>query len=676
MLYRKWTAGRFSPRRVNRLSRELNTGSLAAKVMLARQADTGEKAVKKYLSDAALSNPFELKDMEKAVQRIWQAINGGEKIVVYGDYDVDGVCATATLFSYLENVGAQVFYKLPNREKEGYGLNSRVLQKLKDKGVSLVITVDNGISAIEQIDFARSIGLDVVVTDHHLPKDSLPAACAVVDPQRADDASGCKTLAGVGVAFKLVCALEQAPCEEMLDYYADYVCVGTIADLMLLEGENRTLVKAGLELLNSEPRCGLEALIQVSGLEGRQITSENIAYSIAPRINAAGRMGDAANRLELLMCDDRRQAWELADFLEQENRKRQRTQNKIADEITREISSNKDFARDRVIVVWGEDYHPGVIGIVASRLVETYGKPSIVFTRDGDEYKGSGRSVPAFNLHRALSRTRQYLTHFGGHEMAAGLAATKENLENFRKRINRLAMENEDLARPDALTADCVVNFDEISVRAISQVDVMAPFGNGNPDPVYVSENLLITGVFPVSDGKHTRIKMKQGTNVLSGIMFGTSPARLAYGPGDYIDACYTLSVYRTRDSEMVSMKIKEVRPAGLADNVIDRYDTYRMFINGFALSADKKRQLLPTRRETAVIYRKIRADKVNCADLRPLFAEFAHIPSGRIQIIIDVLLDLGLIQTAESASAQYFLAPAVTRKKGLMSSKILIALQ
>ena len=258
MLYRKWKEKEFSPSAVDKLCGELEVDSLLAKVLLARDVSTRQQATTKYLDAVPLSDPFLMKDMDKAVERIHRAIENEEKIVIYGDYDVDGVCATATLFSYLESVGANVYYKLPSRENEGYGLNSAVLKKFRDKGVDLVITVDNGISAIDEVAYANSIGLDIVITDHHLPKDKIPSALAVVDPLQPDDESPCKILAGVGVAFKLVCALEGASCEEMLDFYADFVCVGTVADLMLLEGENRTIVKAGLEILNSEPRCGFE----------------------------------------------------------------------------------------------------------------------------------------------------------------------------------------------------------------------------------------------------------------------------------------------------------------------------------------------------------------------------------------------------------------------------------
>lgn len=675
MFYRKWKTNKFSQERINSLSDELGINSLLAKTLLARDIHDKKQAQEKYLAACPLSDPFLMKDMDKAVARINTAIENEEKIVIYGDYDVDGVCATATLFSYLESVGANVFYKLPNRETEGYGLNKNVLKKLKDKGVDLVVTVDNGIAAIDEVDFANEIGLDVVITDHHLPKDKVPNALAVVDALQTDDNSPCKILAGVGVAFKLVCALEGADCEEMLDFYGDLVCVGTVADLMLLEGENRTIVKAGLELINNRPRCGIESLLKISGLSGKEITSENIAYTIAPRINAAGRMSDATGALELLLCEDEEDADNLSSFLEAENRKRQETQNKIAEDITAEIQSNQNFAKDRVIVVWGDNFHPGVVGIVASRLVDTYGRPAIVFTKDGDEYKGSGRSVPAFNLHAALESTSQLLIRYGGHELAAGLAVRKENLENFRRAINEFALKDENMSKTADLNIDCCVALNEINVQSVKQIDFLAPFGNGNQTPLFMSENVQITAVIPVSGGKHVRIKVSQGANGCRGIMFNTSPAEFAYKPGQYVDICFSLSIFSGDNGDMVSMKIKEVRPVGLKDSVVDDYDVYRLFKNDFPLSQDKKRLICPQRNDVALIYRKILAEKINCDDLRPLFAVTPSLSSGKIRIILDVLIDLGLIETVRTDYINYFAAVPVKEKKDLMSSAILKSL-
>ncbi len=676
MLYRKWKVKDTPAPQVENLASQLNVNSLVAKVLLARDISTKAEATTKYLDLAPLSDPFLMKDMDKAVKRIHTAIENEEKIVVYGDYDVDGVCATATLFSYLESVGANVFYKLPNRESEGYGLNSRVLSGLKEKGVGLVITVDNGISAIEQVDFANSIGLDIVITDHHLPKSQIPNALAVVDPLQPDDSSPCKILAGVGVAFKLVCALEGASCEEMLDFYADFVCAGTVADLMLLEGENRTMVKAGLEIMNTSPRCGFESLFKISGVMGKEITSENIAYTIAPRINAAGRMSDATNALELLLSENEEDRDNLAAFLENENKKRQDTQNKMAEDITNEILSNSDIMKDRVIVVWGDEYHPGVVGIVASRLVERYARPAIVFTKDGEEYKGSGRSVAAFSLHNALENTKEHLIRFGGHELAAGLAVEKENLEVFRRAINEFALKDENMSKTADLEADCLVTLSEINTTSVSQIEFLAPFGNGNPSPLFMAKNLQIIAVFPVSDGKHVRIKMKQGNNINQGIMFNISPAEFPYKPGDYIDACFSLSIFQSESGDMVSMRIKEVRPVGMTDKMIEDYDTYRLFINDFPLSREKKQLLRPDRGDVALIYRKIVAEKVNCDDLRPLFTAFPTLSGGKIQVIIDVLQDLGLIEIIRTDFINYFAPVAVSEKRDLMSSKILADLQ
>ena len=676
MLYRKWKIKQSSRTGVRSLQNRLGIPKLAAQVLCSKGITEPEKAKKVFLEDTPLSDPYLMLDMDKAVERITRAIENEEKIVVYGDYDVDGVCSAAVLFSHLENLGANVFYKLPNRETEGYGMNKAVIKRLADLGVGLIITVDNGIAALEEVDLANELGIDVVVTDHHLPKETLPKAYAVVDPLRPGDESPCKILAGVGVAFKLVCALDGGSCEEMLDFYADLVAVGTVADLMLLQDENRTIVKAGLEMLNDSPSCGFEHLMAHAGLAGKRITAENVSFGIAPRINAAGRMGDASKALELLLSDSDREAEELASFLEKENAKRQEVQNKIAEDITREILKDKSIVDDKVIVVRGEDYHPGVIGIVASRLVETYGKPAIVCTKDGDDYKGSGRSVPGFNLNSALVYSSKYLEKFGGHELAAGLTLQKDNIENFRRAINEFAQNYPDLRFSPELEIDCLVNFADIDLQSVYRLDMLAPYGNGNPRPVFAAEGLLVTGVFPVSEGKHVRVKMSQNGREFAGIFFNTTPGQFAYKPGDYIDACFSLSVFEGTNGGMISIRLKEVRPRGMSDKVIDAYNLYSRFRYNFELSKEEKARLFPTREQVAAVYRKIAAGKTNSRDLRPLFMAVPPAESGKIRIIIDVLTDLGLIETKSGPYGDCFAPVAVQGKKDLMSSKILIALQ
>ena len=678
MLYRKWHSEQLNMQQVENLQQSLGISRLLAKVLVSKGATTGGQARDMFFEAAALSDPYLMKDMDKAVSRIICAVENGEKIVIYGDYDVDGVCATATLFTCLENMGANVFYKLPNREKDGYGLNADILQKLKNKGVDLVVTVDNGIAAISEIEFANSIGLDVIITDHHLPKGEIPNALAVVDPLQKDDTSPCKTLCGAGVAFKLVCALEQADPMEMLEFYGDFVAVGTIADLMLLEGENRTIVKAGLEQLNDvySRRQGFNSLINICGLKGKEITSESVAYAIAPRINAAGRMADPTVALELLLSEDEDDAMLLAQELETENQKRQDIQNKMAEDITQELLTDDTFTKDRVIVVWGENYHPVVVGIVASRLVETYAKPAIVLTRDGESYKGSGRSVPSFNLHRALEQTKDWLVRYGGHELAAGLTIEEENLENFRRAINDVANDVTALATTESLQVDCQVELGEISVESVSQINYLAPFGNGNPNPLFMIKNVQLTGIYPVSDGKHIRLKVKGGTGYLQGVMFNVSPKEFAYNIGDTIDLTANLSIYQSDMGSMVSVKIKEVRPSGLSDEAIDSYDIYKLYKNNSNIPKEYKNRLCPSRQDVADVYRYIGQGNIASDDIRPLFVHFSGMESGRIQVIIDVLLELGLVEINTAGSKNCFKLIKVTHKRDLFSSVYIKELQ
>lgn len=676
MLYRKWHSEQLNTNYIDSLQKDLKISSLLAKVLVSKGITTTQAAKSMFFDEAQLSDPYLIKDMDKAVDRIRLAIENGEKIVVYGDYDVDGVCATAILFTCLENLGANVFYKLPNREKDGYGLNSDILRSLKNKGVDLVVTVDNGIAAINEIEVANEIGLDVVVTDHHLPKGEIPNALAVVDPLRKDDTSPCKTLCGAGVAFKLACALEEADCGEMLDFYGDLAAVGTVADLMLLEGENRTIVKGGIRLLNDGFRQGFNALIKVCGLEGKEITSENIAFAIAPRINAAGRMSDPTIALELLLCEDEQECINLAQMLENENQHRQDVQNKMAEDIAKDISNAPEMIKDRVIVVWSDNFHPGVVGIVASKLVERYAKPAIVLTKDTDGYKGSGRSVPCFNLHYALEQTKEFLTRFGGHQLAAGLSLDQENLENFKRAINEVALSSKGLEKTESLEVDCCINVSEINVDSVSQINMLAPFGNGNQPPLFMTTDLQILNIYPISDGRHIRLKLKNKEGFLQGIFFNMPIWEFAYQPGDYIDIAFNLSIYESDMGPMVSMRIKEVRPSGLTDEMVDSFDIYKLYKSHGEITKQEKEYLCPSREDVAQVYRYIASNKVSGYDLRPLFVKFGAINSGRIQIAVDMLLELGLIQINNSNGKNCFEIVKVSEKKDLSQSKYMRDLQ
>ena len=486
MTYRAWQVNRPDEQAAAKLAAQIGAPKLLARVLTARGLDTPEKAMGLLGQDVPLTDPMRMKDMDKAVERILRAIDEEEKMVVFGDYDVDGVTATALLYSHLRNMGADVRCMLPSREGEGYGLSEKVIRSLADKGYRLIITVDNGISAGAEAELAAQLGVDLVVTDHHLPLRQLPKAVAVVDPMRTDDESPYKGFSGAGVAFKLCCALDGCPPEELLDFCGDLAAIGTVADVMDLTGENRTLVRRGLEALQNSGRPGIEALLEVSGMGGRTVTADTVSYTLAPRLNAAGRMDSAALALQLLLCEDAERAADLAARLNQCNQDRQNAEQEILVRVNEQLDADPARKNDRVLVVWGDAFHPGVTGIVASRLVERYGRPAIVISMQGDEGKGSGRSIEGFHLHQAISACQELLVRFGGHALAAGLSIRRENLEAFRQQINAWAAKTYPLPQQPPLRLDVPVRLDEVTVEEVQGLDYLAPCGHGNPAPLFL----------------------------------------------------------------------------------------------------------------------------------------------------------------------------------------------
>ena len=468
---------------------------LLAGILAARGITDPAEALTLLAGEEELSDPMLLTDMDKACARILRAIDEGETIVVFGDYDVDGVTATALLYQHLKGMGASAKCMLPSREGDGYGLSKNAIQSIYDKGCRLIVTVDNGISAVEEAAFAASLGIDLIITDHHLPHESLPQAVAIVDPRRADDHSPFKGLCGAGVAFKLCAALDGCPPEEMLEYCGDLAAVGTVADVMPLTGENRTIVKAGLRQLQNTDRPGFCALLEEVGLAGRPVTAENVSYAIAPRINAAGRMDSAVTALQLVLCEDEDRAEELAHKLTDINSQRQETEMEIVRAAQELLDAEPERLEDRVILLWGRDWHPGVIGIVASRLVEKTGRPVIVVSVDEHgEGKGSGRSVQGFNLHECIASCADILLRFGGHAMAAGLSVREEDLPTLRQRLNDWAARECPVLRTPPLECDLSVHLDRLTVESVRRLDQLAPYGADNPSPVFVLEKAVVEG--------------------------------------------------------------------------------------------------------------------------------------------------------------------------------------
>ena len=650
---------------------------LLAGILAARGVTDPTEALTLLAGEEELSDPMLLTDMDKACARILEAIDKEQTIVVYGDYDVDGVTATALLYQHLKGMGASVKCMLPSREGDGYGLSKNAIQSIHDKGCQLIVTVDNGISALEEAEFAASLGVDLIVTDHHLPHDALPKAVAVVDPRRADDHSPFKGLCGAGVAFKLCAALDGCPPEEMLDYCGDLAAVGTVADVMPLTGENRTLVKAGLKSLQQTDRPGISALLEEVGLEGKPITAENVSYAIAPRINAAGRMDNAVTALQLVLCEDEERAEELAHKLNEINVARQETEQEIVKAAQEQLDAEPAILEDRVILIWGRDWHPGVIGIVASRLVEKTGRPVIVVSVDEHgEGKGSGRSVQGFNLHECIASCEDILLRFGGHAMAAGLSVREENLPELRRRLNEWAARECAVLFTPPLECDLSIHLDRITVESVRRLEQLAPYGAENPTPVFVLEKAVIDGIFSVSEGKHCRLRLRQGNASIYAVWFGMPPEQLPYTMGDVVDAAVNLSVYESLRGAQLSGRILELHPAGFGNAAAEQTALVQALRRGTPLSAEQKARIAPERSDIITVYRELQARRWHAEDLQPLFAKLGEENTGKILVAITALEQVGLIAVRERSGAKFWELVPAEGKKNLADAPILKCLE
>lgn len=615
--------------------------------------------------------------MDKACERIWRAIDEGETIVVFGDYDVDGVTATALLYQHLKGMGATVKCMLPSREGDGYGLSRNAIRSIHDKGCKLIVTVDNGISAVEEADYAAELGIDLIITDHHLPPETLPKAIAVVDPRREDDTSPFKGLCGAGVAFKLCAALDGCPPEEMLDYCGDLAAVGTVADVMPLTGENRTLVKAGLRQLQNTDRPGLEALLEEVGLAGKPVTAENVSYAIAPRINAAGRMDNAVTALQLVMCEDPDRAAELAHKLNEINTKRQETELQIFKAAQELLEQEPERLEDRVMLLWGRDWHPGVIGIVASRLVERTGRPVIVVTIDEHgECKGSGRSVQGFNLHACIGACADLLIRYGGHAMAAGLSVREENLPALRRRLNDWAARECPVLHTTPLECDLPIHLDRVTVESVRKLDQLAPYGAENPTPVFLLQNAVLDGVYPVSEGRHSRLRLRQGNASVYAVWFGMPPEQLPYAMGDVVDAALNLSVYDSPRGAQLSGRILDLHPAGLGTKLAEQAAFVAALRRGTPLTEEQKKLITPERSDIVTVYRELQARRWHAEDLQPLCAKLGEENTGKTLVAVTALEQVGLIATVEKGGAKYLDLVPAQGKKNLADAPVLKCLE
>ncbi len=700
-----------NPEKIASIADALGINPIVAKLLYTRgYGDFKSAKAFLYMESEMLENPFKMKDIEKGIARIKSAVENSEKITVYGDYDVDGVTSVCTLYLYLKSIGANVEYYIPNRAGEGYGVSKQALDVIAEGGTKLIITVDTGITANEEVLYAAGLGIDFIVTDHHECRTELPPAAAVINPHRPDCEYPFKELAGVGVVFKLISAYEESvfsrtrveAAQKIFASYADLVAIGTIADVMPIKSENRFIVKYGLAMIENTERIGLRALIDAASntrADGQRInqrkkhpkiTSGYIGYTVAPRINAAGRIKTASMAVELFLTEDEALASEIAEELCRTNRERQAEENKIMQEAYEKIESY-DIENNPVIVLDADNWHHGVIGIVSSRITEKYSRPSILVSFEGhidgepspdDVGKGSGRSIKGINLVDALCHCSDHLVKFGGHELAAGLSVTRGELDSFRRLINEYARNNltEENMIP-TIEADCEVNFSDVSISLAKSLQMLEPYGVGNPVPLFMLSNVSLFELSGVSEGKHTKLVIGNGKQTVSAIHFSSPVSEYPVHVGDKVDILFNLDINEWGGRESVQLIVRDVRLSAEQENIHTmEKERFEEIKSGAPFC--RSDNIMPTREDFAQVYKYMLAslragtDTLSHRDIMARLSAIApnnHIGYIKLKIIIMIMKELNIVYIEDVADEVYkFNIHYTTSKTDLEKSTLL----
>lgn len=645
-----WSVAKVNKERAIAMANKLEIPPLLA-MMLDIRGITKEEDVINFLQENKdFSDPFLMKDMDKAVERITTAVENGEKICVYGDYDADGVTSTSLLYSYLrDSLGADVMFYIPTRTGEGYGMNKGAVDKIHSLGVTLIITVDNGISAREEIDYANSLDIDTVITDHHMPSGAIPKAVAVVNAHQKDDKSPFKDFSGVGVAFKLVMAIEgeYADVDSLLENFSDIATLGTIGDIVPLVGENRTLVKNGLRHIQNSDRIGINAMKQESGIAEKEINSSNVAFTLVPRINAGGRLGSSEKSVNLLLTEDEDEAVTIADKLGMDNRERQSIEKEILASIDEEVRRTPNIVNDKILVFAGKGWHQGVVGIAASRIKDIYDKPTIIIGIDDDGVaRGSGRSVEGFSLCDAVFACSEHLTHYGGHPMAVGISLEKEKINDFRKAINAYC---KDIKMPyNILHIDCKLNPNQLDLSILDSLSYIEPCGASNPSPIFGLYNMTVIATKEMGNGKHMRITLSRGQGQVPvyAVYFNHNFQSCSYRNGDIVDVAVSLDRNIYNGQENLSVIIKDIKYSqSNNEELIDSERIFDKFAKRYRLTKNEVMSILPTRNDFAYVYRFLKQNKGF------IYGEYAlvnalnyKISMGKLIVILYSMKELGLI--------------------------------
>ena len=615
-------------------------------VLSARGMANGQEAQRFLGCDTPMPDPFLMTDMDLAADRVSVAISRGEKIAVFGDYDVDGITATCLLSDFLRRHGGDVVSYIPGRMEEGYGLNPMAIRQLHSEGVKLIVTVDCGITAISEAQLCKELGIDLVITDHHECKETLPQAIAVLDPHRPDGGYPHMTLSGVGVAFKLAAALCGSQ-EQVLADYADMVCLGTVADVMPMVGENRIFVTRGLESLKHTRRPGIATLMKESGCEPQNVSASSIGFMLAPRINAAGRMGKIELAIELFLTNDAERAGYLAKALCELNKQRQAVEADIYDEAIAMLRSQRD---PQAIVLAGETWHQGVVGIVASRIAEDYSCPTFLICMDGNHGKASSRSYGGFNLFSALSSLSPLLESYGGHELAAGFTIDRNNIDQFRQKICQLAQDYyAEMDQRTTLDVDCSISAELLTVSGIDSLNVLEPCGTGCPKPVLMMERLQVERIHLVGGGRHMRLRLRQGRHMVNAIYFSATPESASIQPGDLVDVAFQPQINEFRGERTPQMNVLDIRPSCIA-KCSPNCAPYRALRRNCLTAADAA-QLLPDRATLAMVWRYLSIAPAPLKEgpmcLCRKIVRWSGLPLelGQLLTCLDIFSDVGLLR-------------------------------
>lgn len=556
---KKWQYYEQDKEIVNKIAEEHGISTLLAKILVNRGI-IDSKQIKVFLEPQRhdFHNPFDMLDMEMAVNRIIEAINNKEKTIIYGDYDVDGITSITVLKKFLNERGLDVDYYIPNRLEEGYGLNKEAIEEIAKKGYKLMITVDCGISGVEEVELANSLGIETIITDHHEQLDVLPNAYAIINPKRRDNTYPFRGLAGVGVVFKVIQAISMKLNLDEKEYlkYLDIVCIGTISDIVPLVDENRVIAKLGLMLVKCTKNVGLKELIEESGY--KTIDSGMVSFGIAPRINACGRMGKQEEALELFLTDNPEKAKTITKRLNEYNIQRQETEKQIFEQAISELEK-ENLEEKSSIVLAGENWHHGVIGIVASRITEKFFKPTILICIEDDIGKGSGRSVPGFDLHEALAQSSKYLEKYGGHEMAVGLSLKKENIQEFKNHFEEYAKSKGVKDIVPIINVDSEITKKDINKATVEQIKLLEPFGEQNKQPLLIYKNLKIASIRALSEGKHLKLMLKDENEIINAIGFNLGELSEEYLIGDKVDVVGTLEINAYNGQEQIQINLKDI---------------------------------------------------------------------------------------------------------------------